>query len=458
MPSRVHTATLTTIVVCMPMMLWACGVDTAETSRQSGLDAVDEQIEQAAQPLVSVAGSGCADGTREAFTAYPGATIAGCSGGWTVPGIMLDNPGHAPSCPSIVTRDTVTPACGRNAGNSGANPNGVGCNVADLCAPGWHVCQTALEVARNSPTGDCSSALTGSDSTPLFFATRQSSDGCLVCATGNSTGPQCNSATCQAGCQQTQYLSNDLFGCGNVGSSVGPSCGGLDRSSNDGCSALGGSWSCTDDGSGHCEAYVVKHADSATGGVLCCQDATVCTTIQRCQGGTAADAVIAPGAYANTAFPTTPRLWVGNSGAVPGNKSLLWFDLNGIPTTATVTSAKLMLKSPAVLNASPADAVDVYQVLSSSSWWTAPTGTLTWNAFGGTLAGVTTSISLISGVPRVISLPATLVQGWVTSPSSNDGLALALDPGSNQAAGEAFRSSDWPKCTDQPALQVCYTP
>jgi hypothetical protein len=459
MRSRSHYMGGLLLLGCLPVVLWACnGQDTGEET-PSNPEPVAERTGQAAQ-AVSVAGTGCSDGTREGFTAYPNSTIAGCSGGWSLPGIMLDNPGHPSQCPNVTTYDTVTPTCGRNAGNSSANPNGSGCDVADLCAVGWHVCQTAQEVALNSPTGDCSGALVAGDPTPLFFAARQSSDGCDVCATGTSTVPACDSATCEGGCEQTQYLSNDLFGCGNIGSTGLTGCGALDVASGNECGAIAGAgWSCNDGDGGFCEAYVVTHANDTQGGVLCCQDASVCTTIQRCQGGNTADAVIAPWPYANTSFPTTPGMWVGNSGTVSGNESLFWFDLSGIPNTATVSTATLTLKSPSVVGSpSPTDQVDLQEILSSSSWWTAPPATLTWNAFGGTLAGVTTAIPLVHGVPRVIALPATIVQGWVAIPSSNLGLALVLDPSSNPAVGEGFRSSEWAPCNDEPALQVCYTP
>jgi hypothetical protein len=222
--------------------------------------------------------AGCADGSREGFTdlnAQP--NIAGCSGGWSVPGIMITNPGTAPACSGVMTRDTVTPACGRMGGDDGLNPNGTGCNVADLCAAGWHVCSTAADIASHSPTG-CVGATQAGDP-PLFFASRQSSNGCGVCATGTRTDADCNSASCTAGCAQTAATSNDVFGCGNLGdSSIGGApltgCGPIDRFSNNVCSALGDtSWSCNDDGgNGLCEAYVVVHTSAEFGGVLCCRD------------------------------------------------------------------------------------------------------------------------------------------------------------------------------------------
>jgi hypothetical protein len=226
--------------------------------------------------------SGCADGQREGFvdqTKYP--NIAGCSGGWSIPGVLVSTPGFAPACPGIPTYDTLTPACARGAGDDGSNPNGSGCNVADLCAPGWHVCNTAQEVADRSPTG-CDGATVAGDPL-LFFATRQSSTGCGVCATGTSTSDSCNSTSCVAGCLQTTRTSNDLFGCGNLGAATPTACGALNRFSNNLCGSLGSPWSCIDNGSGLCEAYVIQKPNPSRGGVMCCRDNTNRPPVSRCK-------------------------------------------------------------------------------------------------------------------------------------------------------------------------------
>jgi hypothetical protein len=96
------------------------------------------------------------------------------------------------------------------AGNSSSNPNGIGCNVADLCARNWHVCASAAEVAADSST-DCTNA---GPTAGQFFVTRQSSTGCNVCALGTDTDSNCNSSSCEANCLQTPAIANDLFGCG----------------------------------------------------------------------------------------------------------------------------------------------------------------------------------------------------------------------------------------------------
>jgi hypothetical protein len=194
---------------------------------------------------------GCSDGEREGFVdldAFP--FIAGCSGGWSVPGVLL----------------TLAPACGGIAGDDGPSPSGVGCSVADLCAPGWHVCASAQEVADRSPTG-CAGA---SDADGLFFVTRQSSNGCGLCASGSNLDPDaCDGCSCVGGCAQTPLTANDIFGCGTAGAVA--TCPPLDRFSNDLCGALGPPWSCSAlDGCD--EAHAVTKSSSDGGGALCCVD------------------------------------------------------------------------------------------------------------------------------------------------------------------------------------------
>ncbi|MEO5726842.1 MAG: MopE-related protein [Byssovorax sp.] len=198
--------------------------------------------------------SGCSDGTREGFVdaaAYP--EIAGCSGGFSVPGLL----------------GALTPKCGFAAGNSGPNPGGAGCSAVDLCAPGFHVCKSAADVKAHSPTGCVNSAPVAG----LFFATGQSSTGCALCALGSGANPSvCNGCSCATDCAQTALTANDLFGCGSDGA-IADSCGVLDRTSNNLCAQIGSPWSCGAAGSSGCdEASVVTKTSSAGGGVLCCMD------------------------------------------------------------------------------------------------------------------------------------------------------------------------------------------
>ena len=147
-------------------------------------------------PLPSAVG--CADKTREGFldeAAYP--QIAGCAGAWEKPG---------------VTPDTVVPTCGNQGGNSGAKADGMGCSSADLCSVGWHVCKGWQEVAQKSPTGCVDATPANAPSKSLFFAIRQPSASGSVCG-------------------QWGDGFNDVFGCGNLGNTVGAdkNCGPLDR-------------------------------------------------------------------------------------------------------------------------------------------------------------------------------------------------------------------------------------
>jgi hypothetical protein len=199
---------------------------------------------------------GCADGEREGYVdlaQFP--DIAGCSGGWSIPGILSG---------------TLDPACGHQAGDDSANPLGFDCDVADMCSPGWHVAASAGEVTAHDPTGGAGAVPPGQS---LFFATRQSGTGCGICATGvDLANPPCNGGSCVVGCAQTDFTSNDVFGVGNIGAIPNAAtCFGLNRFSNDACFSLGPPWSCA--GNGENEALIVTKSSPLAGGVVCVPDA-----------------------------------------------------------------------------------------------------------------------------------------------------------------------------------------
>jgi hypothetical protein len=180
---------------------------------------------------------GCADGTREGFTQvadWPG--IAGCSGGWSVPGLLSD--------------DAATPRCGRAAGNTGTNPSGFGCSAADLCADGWHVCRGPDEVARASPT-QCEGAIAYGP--PVFFAARA----------GASEG---------GFCVPSPGGTNDVHGCGAFGTIADPSCAPFDRRIGFADCAATRRWRCGTIADRAREASIVTKAGWEEGGVLCCKD------------------------------------------------------------------------------------------------------------------------------------------------------------------------------------------
>jgi len=187
------------------------------------------------------ASSGCADGTREAFTdqaRFP--AIAGCAGAWSVPGLLTDQ--------------SMAPGCARAAGNDGSNPTGGGCTVEDLCADGWHVCSGAGELTLAGVTCQDAGIAPATAGGAMFFATRQ-----------HGTAPTGCSPTATTG-------SNNLHGCGNFGRVEDPGCAPpLDRQLESTVCATNPPWSCTDPTSIMTEAMVVTKSGSARGGVLCCQ-------------------------------------------------------------------------------------------------------------------------------------------------------------------------------------------
>jgi hypothetical protein len=186
--------------------------------------------------------SGCADGTREAFTniqMFP--SIAGCSGGWSVAG--------------VVTVASNTAMCARTAGNDGTRPNGNGCTIEDLCAAGWHVCRGANELVALNVT--CAQAQLPPVGGPagagvLFFTTRQ-------------RGVQGN--TCNA---DDTIGTNDVHGCGNFGLPEDQNCAPLDRHMSHTECDMAPPWDCGNNNNATTEALVVTKPGPALGGVLCC--------------------------------------------------------------------------------------------------------------------------------------------------------------------------------------------
>ncbi|HVR04335.1 MAG TPA: hypothetical protein VMT47_19505 [Polyangia bacterium] len=189
------------------------------------------------------ASAGCSDGTREGFIdmeTYP--NIAACSGAWDVPG--------------LASAASLAPQCDRHAGNDGEKPDGRGCSVADLCALGWSVCQTAHAVAVATANAGCNDAIATAGEIPSFFVSRQRSNG-STCDTTN-----------------TYPGTNNLYGCGNVGSIADKDCAPFTHMLRDSdCQNLY-PWECADGpiGTSNDEYTVVTKQTSSRGGVLCCKN------------------------------------------------------------------------------------------------------------------------------------------------------------------------------------------
>ena len=142
--------------------------------------------------------------------------------------------------------------CNREAGNDGLNAAGAGCTVSDLCAEGWHVCRGKDDVISRNPHGGaieegCAGVMDGAAS-PVFFTTQMSSTGAFECASGVDA-------------------TNDLFGCGNLGTTPdAATCNPLNRSSGNLCGGLGAPWSCPTLNGGLDETQRVVKTGSAGGG------------------------------------------------------------------------------------------------------------------------------------------------------------------------------------------------
>ena len=186
---------------------------------------------------------GCADQSREGYidvVTYP--SIAACNGAWQTPGLIADN--------------TRVPTCNRQSGNTGNIRDGNGCTVADVCASGWHVCESAAEV--NALAVDCTAALAPFGNTSVFFVTRQRAfsvnGGAPMCSVTNTVG------------------SNNLHGCGTFGITEDQSCAPFPLQAQEQQCLANSPWSCGEQTNDATEADDVMKNSSVGGGALCCRD------------------------------------------------------------------------------------------------------------------------------------------------------------------------------------------
>ena len=195
----------------------------------------EQCIGSACRPVPEIIG--CSDGTREGFLdLIRFNNLAACGGAWQIRGIH-HNEG---------------PACSRQSGNTGTNRDGVGCNLEDLCAEGWHVCLGRGDVMTRSDYG-CNGIMDGvNPNEPVLFITRTSSTGSLNCDP-DTVGVPLNM--------------NDIFGCGNFGCyATGNDCDPLKLSSHNLCSALRNDCGCSKQGDGSVKCGSYSPGDACYGG------------------------------------------------------------------------------------------------------------------------------------------------------------------------------------------------
>ncbi|WP_437752279.1 DNRLRE domain-containing protein [Sorangium sp. So ce1389] len=173
----------------------------------------------------------------------------------------------------------------------------------------------------------------------------------------------------------------------------------------------------------------------------------VCITVQRgADPGGVTDAVLWHRAPRwNDGSSTT--LSTGTSAAGGLRRSLLRFELPGIPAGAEVVSASLSL---AQTHKTVDSAVRVHRV--TTAW---NESTVTWSSFGDAFdPTVAASFTAGAGVGLRSADITALAQAWVSGESANHGVLLEEDP--VQSTG--YRSSEKPLIEQRPLLDLCYVP
>jgi hypothetical protein len=158
--------------------------------------------------------------------------------------------------------------------------------------------------------------------------------------------------------------------------------------------------------------------------------------------------------------------WGNGIGSYAGTKrSLIKFNVSTIPSAATVTSAKLQLKITA---ADASRTIEAFQVLRAwtqlGSTWNNYASGLTWTTAGcsgsgtdraSTAAGSFSVTTASPGTWVEITLPNSLVQGWVNGTITNYGLLLKATV---ETSGETrYAAENRTTTTDRPKLIIEYT-
>lgn len=168
-----------------------------------------------------------------------------------------------------------------------------------------------------------------------------------------------------------------------------------------------------------------------------------------------------PAGYANSNYGDNPEFdalaW-SNSGQRSDLRTMIYWDLNDIPSNAIVTHADLSLfwnpvsSTPGHSNTSGPNDASLIRI--SSQW---DEHTVTWN----TQPTLDTSLKVM--VPAssnnqedyIIDI-TTLAQEMVSNPANNHGLMFKLND-ENQYRSLMFCSSDHPEPARRPKIEICYT-
>ncbi|MBV8880078.1 MAG: DNRLRE domain-containing protein [Planctomycetaceae bacterium] len=132
--------------------------------------------------------------------------------------------------------------------------------------------------------------------------------------------------------------------------------------------------------------------------------------------------------------------------------SMLRFDLSSIPSTATITSATLKLFVTRVNSNGASDVLSLEKALGAwNDTWTWSMGVPSSTPSGVTCPSVAGYATLPA--PYTITGLGSLVQGWVTTPSSNLGMLFTTTSNLNFR----FATSEYSVVADRPALEITYT-
>jgi hypothetical protein len=151
--------------------------------------------------------------------------------------------------------------------------------------------------------------------------------------------------------------------------------------------------------------------------------------------------------YVDSLFPNV--LHGGSTEALldgsPASIMLLRFDLGPLASTVTVIEAELRVRTANLQNNPGFTVVETTSAWSDDELWPGPTQGST--SFGG-------PASADQDVEYTVPLPAALVQRWIDTPTSNNGVSLTTD-----TTNDIFiRTSENSNATGRPLLTITLVP
>jgi len=161
-------------------------------------------------------------------------------------------------------------------------------------------------------------------------------------------------------------------------------------------------------------------------------------------------------ANTSTNYGSVSPISVGTNSSNKNRKSLLQFDVSSIPSTATVTGARLRLFSTA-FSGTGSMSIGAYKIIASWSETTATWSNFSSASYYKSTQLAVTSAPLASGTVNEWTLPVSLINEWRDAvPTPNYGLALVYEGGSNNTRLD-LASSESPSTALVPQLIIDYS-